>query len=331
MLRSTGTASQASTAAPKIDTLLDVMIVLSSFVFSIVMVMLFYALWKFRAKPGDESDGEPIHGNTRLEIAWTVIPTVIVLFGAGYSWIVLDNLEAQDARRDARSTSSRSSTRGLRLPAKGGPWSHELHVPVDRQLDIHLHALDVIHSFWVPEWRIKRDLVPAGSGGNDVDNTVESPRTGSASTPWSAPSCAASGTRPCGPLRPPWSRRRTSTSCGRHSRRRRAQEVRADGDSEEARTPTRRPRLPARASASATGWSSPCGRSRACRSPRPSRPDTRSSSLPPSPPRSASWSAWGRSPTGSAGRPARPPCPTTTPSTAPAPGTTTSGSTPITR
>src|SRR3954468_18382174 len=87
---------QASTAAPKIDNLLTVMIVLSSFVFSLVMVMLFYALWKFRAKPGDESDGEPIHGNTRLEVAWTVIPTIIVLFGAAYSWIVLDEIEAKE-------------------------------------------------------------------------------------------------------------------------------------------------------------------------------------------------------------------------------------------
>src|ERR671918_6045 len=87
----------ASTAAPKIDTLLDVMIVLSAFVFSLVMVMLFYALWKFKAKPGDESDGEPIHGNTRLEVAWTVIPTIIVLFGAGYSWAVLDDIEQKDA------------------------------------------------------------------------------------------------------------------------------------------------------------------------------------------------------------------------------------------
>ena len=83
----------ASTAAPKIDTLLDVMIVLSAFVFALVMVMLFYALWKFKAKPGDESDGEPIHGNTRLEVAWTLIPTIIVLFGAGYSWAVLDDIE----------------------------------------------------------------------------------------------------------------------------------------------------------------------------------------------------------------------------------------------
>src|SRR6058998_281670 len=89
--------NQGSTAADKIDTLLDVMIVLSSFVFSIVMVMLVYAVWRWRARPGDESDGAPIHGNTRLEIAWTVIPTVIVLFGAIYSWIVLGQIETKAA------------------------------------------------------------------------------------------------------------------------------------------------------------------------------------------------------------------------------------------
>src|ERR1700760_4752255 len=79
---------EASTAAPKIDNLLNVLIVLSSFVFSLVVVMLFYALYKFRAKPGDESDGEPIHGNTRLEIAWTAIPAIIVLFCGGWGWEV---------------------------------------------------------------------------------------------------------------------------------------------------------------------------------------------------------------------------------------------------
>ena len=75
------------------------MIVLSSFVYSIVMVMLGYSIWRYRAKPGDESDGEPIHGNTRLEIAWTLIPTVIVLFGAAYSWVILDDIEAREPDR----------------------------------------------------------------------------------------------------------------------------------------------------------------------------------------------------------------------------------------
>jgi cytochrome c oxidase subunit 2 len=150
---------QASTAASKIDTLLDVMIVLSSFVFSIVMVMLVYAVWKWRAKPGDESDGAPIHGNTRLEIAWTVIPTVIVLFGAIYSWITLDNIEAHDPNRMVVDVYSQQYEWHFDYP-ETGTTSRELHVPVDRQIEFRMHALDVIHSFWVPEWRIKKDNVP---------------------------------------------------------------------------------------------------------------------------------------------------------------------------
>jgi len=152
--------TEASTAAPKIDTLLDVMIVLSSFVFSLVVVMLGYALYKFRAKPGDESDGEPIHGNTRLEIAWTVIPTVIVLFGAGYSWAVLDNIE--NRRDDAMTVNVYSQQFAWSFGyADNQKWSQgELHVPLDRQVIFRMHAQDVIHSFWVPEWRIKKDNVP---------------------------------------------------------------------------------------------------------------------------------------------------------------------------
>jgi cytochrome c oxidase subunit 2 len=152
---------QASTAAPKIDNLLTVMIILSSFVFSLVMVMLFYALWKFRAKPGDESDGEPIHGNTKLEIAWTVIPTIIVLFGAAYSWIVLDEIEAKEADSLRVDVFSQQYAWSFGYPGKGNVYSQgELHVPVNRQINFKMHAQDVIHSFWVPEWRIKKDNVP---------------------------------------------------------------------------------------------------------------------------------------------------------------------------
>jgi len=151
----------ASTAAGPIDTLLDVMIVLSAFVFSLVMVMLFYALWKFKAKPGDESDGEPIHGNTRLEIAWTLIPTIIVLFGAGYSWGVLNDIEDEAENPLKVQVFSQQFAWSFGYPGKDEAWSAgELHVPVNRQVLFKMHALDVIHSFWVPEWRIKKDNVP---------------------------------------------------------------------------------------------------------------------------------------------------------------------------
>jgi cytochrome c oxidase subunit 2 len=152
---------EASTAAPKIDDLLNVMIVLSSFVFSLVVVMLFYALWKFKAKPGDESDGEPIHGNTRLEVAWTLIPTIIVLFGAGYSWSVLHDIEKIEGNPLTVDVFSQQYAWSFGYPGKGNAYSQgELHVPLDRQVQFKMHSLDVIHSFWVPEWRIKKDNVP---------------------------------------------------------------------------------------------------------------------------------------------------------------------------
>lgn len=152
---------EASTAAPKIDDLLNVMIVISSFVFSLVVVALFYALWKFKVKPGDESDGEPIHGNTRLEIAWTLIPTIIVLFGGGYSWKVLDEIEKPAKNPLTVEVFSQQYAWSFGYPGKGGVWSQgEFHVPVNRQVQFKMHAQDVIHSFWVPEWRIKKDNVP---------------------------------------------------------------------------------------------------------------------------------------------------------------------------
>jgi cytochrome c oxidase subunit 2 len=168
----------ASEERGPIDTLFDVMIVLSMFVFAIVIVMLGYALWRWRAKPGDESDGEPIHGNTTLEIAWTVIPTIIVLAGAVYSWIVLDDIEAKADDRMPLHVTAQQFKWTFEYPeetigsgdAAQPLRSDVLHVPVDRQLEVSLEALDVIHSFWVPEWGIKRDAVPAGTGGDEIDD-----------------------------------------------------------------------------------------------------------------------------------------------------------------
>jgi cytochrome c oxidase subunit 2 len=133
------------------------------------MVMFAYAIWKFRAKPGDESDGKPIHGNTRLEIAWTVIPTIIVLFGAGYSWVVLNDIEATASDRMPVNVIGQQYKWTFEYPEKmvGSGESatpvttNEMHVPVGRQLEVTMSALDVLHSFWVPEWGIKRDAVPA--------------------------------------------------------------------------------------------------------------------------------------------------------------------------
>jgi cytochrome c oxidase subunit 2 len=99
-----------------------------------------------------------------------VIPTLIVLFGAGYSWIVLDDIEARADDRMPLEVTAQQFNWTFEYPEEDGLTSSQLHVPVDRQLEVHLTALDVLHSFWVPEWRIKRDLVPDGPGGDEVDD-----------------------------------------------------------------------------------------------------------------------------------------------------------------
>jgi cytochrome c oxidase subunit 2 len=150
--------TQGSKEAHQIDTLFDVMIILSCFVFAVVMVMFGYSIWKYRAKPGDESDGKPIHGNTNLEIAWTVIPTVIVMVAAVYSAIVLADIGK--AGKNPLRVDVTAQQFEWSFDYGNGVKTHALHVPLDRRVEFRLHALDVLHSFWVPEWRMKKDAVP---------------------------------------------------------------------------------------------------------------------------------------------------------------------------
>jgi cytochrome c oxidase subunit 2 len=89
-----------------------------------------------------------------------VIPTIIVLFGAAYSWIVLEDIGEADADRMVVNVQSQQFKWTFEYPEAGNVKSGVLHVPVGKQVEFKLHALDVIHSFWVPEWRIKKDNVP---------------------------------------------------------------------------------------------------------------------------------------------------------------------------
>jgi cytochrome c oxidase subunit 2 len=149
----------ASEEGSGIDDLYLFASVISLVVISVVAAVSIYAVIKFRAKPDDDEDGKPIHGHTGLEITWTAIPTVLVTAIAVYSAIVLVNNE--DLKPDHRV---------VEVKAVQFAWSFtypeaevttgELHVPVGEQIEFQMEAEDVIHSFWVPEWRLKQDLVP---------------------------------------------------------------------------------------------------------------------------------------------------------------------------
>jgi cytochrome c oxidase subunit II len=149
----------AAGSAGKIDTLYDVLLICSVPVFVLVMTIAIYSVVRFRAKPGDMGDGAPIHGNTKLEVIWVTIPFIMVTALAIYGWIVLDDLEAKQKNEMVVNVTGQQFTWTFEYPSEK-LTSPELVLPVDRPVEFKIKSKDVIHSFWVPQFRLKSDAVP---------------------------------------------------------------------------------------------------------------------------------------------------------------------------
>src|SRR5918911_523903 len=143
----------AATSADKIDTLYDVLLICSVPVFVLVMTIAIYSVVRFRARPGDMRDGPPIHGNTRLEVVWVTIPFLMVTALAIYAWIVLDDIEAKQPNELVVNVTGQQFTWTFEYP-KEKVKSPELVLPVNRPVHFRIHSKDVIHSFWVPAFRL---------------------------------------------------------------------------------------------------------------------------------------------------------------------------------
>ncbi len=155
---------QASTQASTIDTLYDVLIAVSVPIFVLVSVVVLYCVWRFRARPGQElEDGAPIHGDTRLEVIWTALPAVLLIALCTYAFVALDDIEAAqpDERRIRVTAQQYAWSFEYPNPRGGEPIRAEELVLVEGEtVRFDIRALDVIHSFWVPAFRMKRDAVP---------------------------------------------------------------------------------------------------------------------------------------------------------------------------
>jgi cytochrome c oxidase subunit II len=132
------------------------------FIFSIVAAAILFSVWRFRAHPDDDSDGPPIHGNTGLEIAWTAVPTALVTAIAIVSAIVLhDN---GDVPKDALHVNVTAQQFTWTFEYTDGPakgiTAPNLYMPVHRAVELEITSVDVLHSFWVPQFGQKQDAVP---------------------------------------------------------------------------------------------------------------------------------------------------------------------------
>ena len=148
----------ASVEAVTIDRVFQSHILLISFFFSLVVVTMLYAFVVFRRSAGDTGDGEHFEGNTTLEIAWTVIPLLIViLFGV----IGVRTLNSITAKGDDEVVIKINGLQwSWNFEYAEGFTSDELVLPLDQRVQVQMESPDVLHSFWIPEFRVKQDLVP---------------------------------------------------------------------------------------------------------------------------------------------------------------------------
>ena len=208
----------ASSNAPVYDDLFRVLFSIGTILFVGIVGLLLFSLMRFRRRQGDSADGAPIEGNLPLEIVWTAIPAVVVLFVGIYSYDIYERMGGMTPLNDhgAMHGSHQAAHQGKHLDDQGSTqavlaasttstdpdptknnsrvWggisvatpeaealvvdvtamqfafifhypegniiTGELHIPADRPVSLHMEAKDVIHAFWVPQFRLKQDVIP---------------------------------------------------------------------------------------------------------------------------------------------------------------------------
>jgi cytochrome c oxidase subunit 2 len=155
--------ADASSQASNIRTLYDVLLIVSIPIFVLVETVIGYSIWKFRMKPGEEEkDGPPIHGNTRLEVVWTALPAILILGLCTYAYTVLRSNEKTHPGAMLVNVTERQFAFEFSYPEAGGKQliSPVLYLPKGDPVVFKLRSLDVIHSFFVPQFSEKIDAVP---------------------------------------------------------------------------------------------------------------------------------------------------------------------------
>ncbi len=150
----------ATREASRIDFVFWFVVTICIVIFALVVAAILYSVLHFRARPDDLEDGPPIHGHTGLEIAWTVVPTLLVTAIGIASAIVLAHDDALGKNVLRIDVTAQQFVWSFTYPDSKGLTSGTLMLPEGRSVQLRFTAKDVIHSFWVPEFGQKQDTVP---------------------------------------------------------------------------------------------------------------------------------------------------------------------------
>ncbi|MCY3833090.1 MAG: cytochrome c oxidase subunit II [Chloroflexi bacterium] len=167
---------QASAESKSVDELFYILMIIGGVVFFLIQGMLLISVIAFRAPPGDTGDGPTYHGNPLLEIVWTIIPALVIVFLAVVSY----NIWTQNSAPKASVNMVDGASIKINVTGARYAWTHtyaterfdpdgaqiiinsgaDLHTYIGQNVDLTLQTQDVIHSYWVPAMRVKQDLLP---------------------------------------------------------------------------------------------------------------------------------------------------------------------------
>ncbi|EAZ90501.1 cytochrome c oxidase subunit II [Crocosphaera chwakensis] len=174
----------ATAEAKHVDNLFSFLVSLGTFVFLGVVGMILFSIITCRAAENDYTEGHPSRGNARLEFFWTAIPTFLVLWIGWQSLTIYQELDLEGLNKIIDLKASNRSETPATLVAQTNPnfieeieviakqweWTFhysqanittsELHLPQNQPVRLILEAEDVIHGFYVPEFRFKQDIIP---------------------------------------------------------------------------------------------------------------------------------------------------------------------------
>ncbi len=176
---------QAAAESLLIDDLFSFLVTLGAFIFLGVTGAIIYSIIFNRAGKYDTSDGPAIEGNITLEVVWTAIPFVLVIWIGVYSYQIYDQMsilgpmehhhmsmgmKSAIAEPILETSQTAETPERIEVTAKQWAWvfnypeknisSTELHLPVNQRAYLSLKSEDVIHGFYIPAFRVKQDVIP---------------------------------------------------------------------------------------------------------------------------------------------------------------------------
>ncbi len=164
---STSIFSSVTTPADQVNRLSWFVLGICGLIYVGVSGLLIYAVWRFRAKPGDRTEPPQVFGSVQIELSWTIIPILIIVVLFLTTARVL--FSVQDAPKPASAIDvtviGHQFWWEFRYPQYNVVTANEMHIPVSskeapRPAFMKLTSADVMHSFWVPQLAGKTDLLP---------------------------------------------------------------------------------------------------------------------------------------------------------------------------